>query len=80
MSLIEVKRRHENNRHHPIQDIANILKISKPRVSHYDGTVPTEIKLQNQLDRIYACYSLLKRNANILFLKQILMSHIKLNT
>ena len=71
----------ENNQCHNTREIANILKISKSSVenhlhqfgyvNHFDVWVPHKLSEQNLLDCISACDSLLKRNENVPFLKQI---------
>ena len=71
----------ENNQRYIMLEIANILKISKSRVENhllqlgyvnrFDVWVPHKLSEKNLLDCISACNSLLKRNKNIPFLKQI---------
>ena len=61
-----------------MQDIANILKISKSNaenhlhqlgcVNHFDVSVPHKLSEKNLLDHICACDSLLKRNESVPFL------------
>ena len=68
----------ENNQHYTTWEIADILKISKLSVENhlqqlgyvnrFDVWVPHK---KNLLDCISSCNSLLKRNENVLFLKQI---------
>ena len=63
-------------------EIADILRISKSSfenhvhqigyVNHFDVSVPCKLSGgKNLLDHISACDSLLKRNKNVPFLKQI---------
>ena len=71
----------ENNQRYTTREIAYILKIPKSSVenhlpqlgyvSRFDVWVPPKSSEKNLLDRISACNSLLKRNKNVLFLKQI---------
>ena len=71
----------ENNQYYTMQEIANILKISKSSVEnhlhqlgyvhHFDVWVQHKLSGINLLDHISTCDSLLKSNENILFLKQI---------
>ena len=71
----------ENNQHYTTQEIADILKISKSGgeyhlhqlgyVNHFDVWFPHKLSEKNLLDHISAWDSLLKRNENVLFLKQI---------
>ena len=71
----------ENNQRYTTQEVADILKISKSSVENhlhqpgyvnrFDVWVPHKLSEKNLLDRISTCDSLLKRNENILFLKQI---------
>ena len=70
-----------------MQEIADILKISKSSVENhlhqlgymnsFDVWVPHKLSKKNLLDRISACDSLLKRNENVPFLKQIVMGSEK---
>ena len=70
-----------NIQHYTAQEIANILKISKLSVENhlhqlgyvnrFDIWVPPKLSEKNLLDHISACDSLLKRNENVPFLKQI---------
>ena len=46
-------------------------------VNHFDVWVPHKLSRKNFLDRISACDSLLKRNENVPFLKQIVMDNEK---
>ena len=62
-------------------EIADILKTSKSSVenhlhqlgyvNHFDVCVPHKLSAKNLLDHISTCDSLLKRNENVAFLKQI---------
>ena len=71
----------ENNQRYTTREIADILKISKSSVENhlhqlgyvncFDVWVPRKLSEKNLLDHIFACDSLLKRNENIPFLKQI---------
>ena len=71
----------ENNQRYTTREIADILKISKSSgenhlhqlgyAHHFDVWVPHKLSRKNLLDHISACDSLLKRNENIPFLKQI---------
>ena len=62
-----------------MQEIAHILKISKSGLKIICTSLVMWIALmfgfhiseKNLLDHIYACNSLLKRNENVLFLKQV---------
>ena len=77
----------ENNQCYTTQEIADILKISKSSaeshlqqlsyVHHFDVWVPCKLSEKNLLDRISACDSLLKRNENVPFLKQIVTANEK---
>ena len=77
----------ENNQRYTTQEIADILKISKSSfeshlhqlgyVNRFDVWVPHKLSEKNLLDRISACDSLLKRNENVLFLKQIVTGNEK---
>ena len=70
----------ENNQRYTMREIADILKISKSSVenhlhqlgyvNHFDVWVPHKLSEKN-LDHMSTCNSLLKRNENVLFLKQI---------
>ena len=72
----------ENDQCYTTQEIANILKISKSStenhlhqlgyVNHFDVWVPHKLSEKNLLDHISAWNSLLKRNENVPFLKQIM--------
>ena len=72
----------ENNQCYTTQEIADILKISKSStenhlhqlgyVNHFDVWVPHKLSEKNLLDHISAWNSLLKRNENVPFLKQIM--------
>ena len=72
----------EKNQRYTTREIADILKISKSSaenhlhqlgyVNPFYVWVPRKLsKKKNLLDCIFACDSLLKRNENIMFLKQI---------
>ena len=71
----------ENSQCYTTREIANILKISKSSVESHlhqlgyvnrsDVWVPRKLSEKNLLDCISACDSLLKRNENVPFLKQI---------
>ena len=71
----------ENNQHYTTRETADILKVSKSStenhpnqlgyVHHFDAWVPRKLTEENLLDHISACHSLLKRNENVPFLKQI---------
>ncbi|XP_032467124.1 nucleotide triphosphate diphosphatase NUDT15 isoform X1 [Phocoena sinus] len=77
----------ESNRRYTTREIADILKISKSSVENhlhqlgymnrFDVWVPHKLSEKNLLDRISACDSLLKRNENVPFLKQIVMGNEK---
>lgn len=77
----QIKTLLENNQRYTMREIANILKISKTSVENYlhqlgyvsrfDVWLPHELSEKNLLDRISVCDSLLKRNKNLPFLKQI---------
>ena len=77
----------ENNQCYTTREIADILRISKSSaenhlhqlgyVHRFDVWVPSKLSEKNLLDRISACDSLLKRNENVLFLKQIVMGDEK---
>ena len=70
-----------------MRKIADILKISKSSVENhlhqlgyvnrFDVWVPHRWSEKNRLDRISSCESLLKRNENVPFLKQIVTGHGK---
>ena len=74
----------ENYQRYTTRETADILKISKSSaeshlhqlgyVHQFDVWVPHELSKKNLLDRISACDSLHKRNANVPFLKQIVTS------
>ena len=71
----------ENNQRYTMQEIADILKISKSSaenhlhqlgyVYRFDVWVPHKLSEKNLLGHISTCNSLLKHNENISFLKQI---------
>ena len=71
----------ENNQLYTMQEIADILKISKSSaenhlhqlgyVNHFDVWVPSKLSEKNLLDHISTCNSLLKHNENVPFLKPI---------
>ena len=71
----------ENNQCHTTQERDDILKISKSSAENhlhqlgfvhcFDVWVPHKLSEKNLLDRISTCDSLLKRNENVPFLKQI---------
>ena len=77
----------ENNQRYTTWEIADILKISKSSVENhlhqlgyvncFDVWVPHKLSKKNLLDHISACDSLLKRNENVPFLKQIVMGDEK---
>ena len=77
----------ENNQCYTTWEIANILKISKSSienrlhqlgyVNRFDVWVPHKSSEKNLLDHISACDSVLKRNENVPFLKQIVMDNEK---
>ena len=77
----------ENIQHYTTREIANILKISKSStenrlhlfgyVNLFDVWVPHKLSEKNLLDHISTCNSVLKRNENIPFLKQIVMGDEK---
>ena len=77
----------ESNQHYTTREIADILKISKSSVENhlhqlgyvnrFDVWVPLKLSQKNLLDRISTCDSLLKRNENLLILKQIMMGNEK---
>ena len=64
----------ENDQHYTMQEIADILKLSKSRgenhlqqlgyVHRFDVWIPHMLTKKNLLDHISACYSLLKCNEN----------------
>ena len=70
-----------------MQEIADILKIYKSSaenhlhqlgyVNHFDVWVPHNLSERNYLDCISACNSLLKRDENVPFLKQIVTGDAK---
>ena len=76
----------ENNQHSTTCEIASILKISRSSnenhlhqlgyVTRFDVWVPYKLSAKN-LDHISTCDSLLKRNENVAFLKQIVMGDEK---
>ena len=71
----------ENNQCYTTWEIANTLKIPKSSfgnhlyqlgyVHRFNVWVPHKLSEKNLLDRISTCDSLLKRNENVPFLKQI---------
>ena len=71
----------ENDQHYTTQEIADILKTSNSSVENhlhqvgyvhrFDVWVPHKLREKNLLDHISSCNSLLKRNKNVPFLKQI---------
>ena len=71
----------ENNQCYTMQKIADVLKISKSNVENhlhqlgyinrFDVWVPHKLSKKNLLDRISTCDSLLKRNEDVPFVKQI---------
>lgn len=71
----------ENNQRYTTREIADILKVSKSSVENhlhqlgyvnrFGVWVPRTLSEKNLLDRISTCDSLLKRNENVPFLKQI---------
>ena len=77
----------ENNQHYTTREIADILKISQSSVENhlhqlcyghcFDVWVPHKLSEKNLLDHISTCDSLLKRNKNVPFLKQIVMGEEK---
>ena len=74
----------ENNQRYTTREVADILKISKSNTEnhlHQLGYVwvwvPRTLSKKNLLDRISPCNSLLKRNENVLFLKQIVIGNEK---
>ena len=77
----------ENSQHYTTQEIADILKVSKSSdenhlhqrgyVNLLDVWVPHMLSEKNVLDHISACDSLLKRNAKVPFLKQIVKGNEK---
>ena len=77
----------ENSQLYTMRETADILKISKSNtenhlhqvgyVHSFDVWVPHKLSEKNPLCHISACNSLLKRNKNIPFLKQIVMSDEK---
>ena len=77
----------ENNQHYTTWEIAYILKISKSSVGNhlhqlgyvhrFDVWVPHKLSKKTFPDHISTCDSLLKRNENVLFLKQIVMGDEK---
>ena len=77
----------ESNQHYTMQEIADLLKISKStvenhlhqlgNVSHFDVWVPHKWSKKSLLDHISTCDFLLKDNENVLFLKQIGMGDEK---
>ncbi|KAF6130886.1 hypothetical protein HJG60_007843 [Phyllostomus discolor] len=83
----QIKTLIENNQHYTTREIADILKISKSSVENhlhqlgyvnrFDVWVPRKFSEKNLLDRISACDSLLKRNEDVPFLKQIVMGDEK---
>ena len=77
----------ENSQCYTTRQIAEIIKISKSStenhlhqlgfVNRFDVWVPHKLSEINLLDRISTCDSPLKRNENVLFLKQIVMGDEK---
>ena len=77
----------ENNQRYTTREIADILKISKSSlenhlhqlgsVHRFDVWVPHKLSEKNLLDCISACDSLLKRNGNVPFLKQVVTGNEK---
>ena len=77
----------ENNQRYTTRERADIPKISKSSaenhlhqlgyVNRFGVWVPHKLSEKNLLDRISACDSLLKRNENIPFLKQIVTGNEK---
>ena len=77
----------ENNQRYTTREIAIILKISKSGdenhlhqlgyVNSFDVWVPQKLSKKNLLDCTSSCNSLLKRNENVLFLKQIVTGNEK---
>ena len=77
----------ENNQCYATREIADILEISKSSVENhlhqlgyvncFDVWVPHKLNEKNLLDHISTCDSLLKRNENVPFLKQIVMDNEK---
>ena len=77
----------ENNQCYTMQEIADILKISKSSVENhllqlgyvnrFDVCVPHKLSEKNLLDHISTCDSLLKCNENVLFLEQIVTGNEK---
>ena len=71
----------ENNQCYTMREIANTLKISKSSVENHlhqlgyvnrsDVWLPRKLSKKNLLDHISTYDSLLKRNKNVLFSKQI---------
>ena len=83
----QIKTTIENNQRYTMWETADVLKISKSSaenhlhqlgyVHHFDVWVPHKLRERNLLDHISTCNSLLKRNENISFLKQIVMGDEK---
>ena len=81
LKLMAIKTLIENNQHYTTWEIANILKMSKSSVENhlhqlgyvncFDVWVPHNLSEKNLLDSVSTCDSLLKRNENVPFLKQI---------
>ena len=77
----QIKTLVESSQRYNTREIANILKISKSSsenhlhqlgyVNRFDVWVPRELSEKNLLDYISSCDSLLTRNQNVPFLKQI---------
>ena len=71
----------ENNQRYTMQELADILKISKSSteyhlhqlgyVHYFDVWVPHKLSKKNLLDHISACNSLLKLNENVPFLEPV---------
>ena len=80
----------ENNQCYTMSERADILKISKSSVENhlhqlgyvhcFDVWVPHKLSKKNLLDHFSSCNSLLKRNENVPFLKQIMTSNEKVDT
>ena len=83
----QIKTLIENNQCYTTREIADILKMSKSSVenhlhqlgyvSRFGVLVPHKLSEKNLLDCISSCDSLLKRNENVPFLKQIVMGNEK---
>ena len=76
-----------NNQHYTMREIANILKLSQSSAENhlhqlgyghrFDVWVPLKLSKKTLLDHISTCNSLLKRNENVPFLKQIVTGNKK---